>query len=196
VHEVDLRAGLRVSVASVAWTVSAGTIAVVLGVGSGSLVLVAFGVIGMLDAAGSSTLVVHFRHALRHEVFSERHERVALRVVTIGMVIVGVLTAAVGLTRLASGSATESSPVGAVVATASVVVLALLAVRKHRVARRIPSRALFADGWLSANGALLALVTVVGTALTSTLGWWWLDPAAGTAVAAGAIGVGFALARG
>jgi hypothetical protein len=26
--------------------------------------------------------------------------------------------------------------------------------------------------------------------LTATLGWWWLDPGAATAVAAGAIGVG------
>lgn len=190
-----LQAGLRVSIASVVWTVASGAAAVVLGVTSNTLVLVAFGAIGMLDAVGSSTLVIHFRHALRHEVFSARHERVALRMVTIGIVLVGVSTAALSLRRLAERSVSDAALVGVAVAAASVPVLAALATRKHRIGLLIPSRALVADGWLSGSGALLALVTVVGTGFTAAFGWWWLDPVAATAVAVAAVGVGLALAR-
>jgi len=56
----DLRAGLRVSAVSIAWTLSSSVAAVAIGIATGSLVLIAFGLTGVLDAAGSATLVVHF----------------------------------------------------------------------------------------------------------------------------------------
>ena len=77
-----LRAGVRVSAVSIVWTVGSSAAAIVLGLAADSIVLVAFGLTGVLDALGSATLVVHFRHALRHEAFSDRHERIALRTVT------------------------------------------------------------------------------------------------------------------
>ena len=73
----NLRAGVRVSSASIGWTAVSSTIAIILGVTSGSLVLLAFGFAGLFDAAGSLALVLHFRHALHHEAISEKHERVA-----------------------------------------------------------------------------------------------------------------------
>jgi divalent metal cation (Fe/Co/Zn/Cd) transporter len=194
VPDAPLRAGLNVSSASLAWTVASGSGAVVLGVTANSLVLVAFGIIGMLDAVGSTTLVIHFRHALRHESLSERRERVALRVVTVGMVIVGAATVGLGLRRLAERSGSESVPAGVALAAMSAVALAALAARKRRIASLVPSRALLADAWLSATGALLAVVTVAGTGLTDAFGWWWVDPAAATVVGVGAVGVGLALA--
>jgi divalent metal cation (Fe/Co/Zn/Cd) transporter len=191
-----LRAGLQVSVLSIAWTTSASIAAVVLGVSAGSLVLVAFGLTGILDAAGSAALVVHFRHALHHEVLSERHERLALRVVTLGLFVVGSLTAAESGRRLVVHPTSHTVPAGVAVAAISIVVLALLSTRKRRIARRIPSRALLADGWLSATGCLLAVVTVAGTGLSSSFGWWWADPVAAAVVAGGAVGVAVVMARG
>jgi len=191
-----LRAGVRVSVASIAWTVLSGTVAVVVGLSAGSLVLVAFGLTGLLDAAGSAALVLHFRHALRHQALSEGHERRALRVIIAGLVLVGSLTAAESVRRLVGGVHSEASPAGLALAAVSIGVLAVLSVRKNRIAERIPSTALRADGWLSATGCLLAVVTVAGTGLTSTLGWWWADPVAAAAVAGGAVGIAVVMARG
>jgi len=190
---VDLHAGVRVSAASIGWTLLSSAVAVTLGVAAGSLVLVAFGLTGVLDAAGSATLVVHFRHALRHDTFSDRHERVALRVVTGGLLTVGGLTAVESIRRLITGEPSHASPAGAVLATVSIFVLAGFSRRKILVARRIPSRALLADAWLTATGCLLALVTVAGTGLTSAFGWRWVDPAAALAVACGAIGIAMIL---
>src|SRR5438132_7514071 len=98
-----LRAGLRLSAASVAWTVVSSGLAVVIGLRGGSLVLVAFGLTGVLDAAGSIALVSHFRHAIRHDTFSERHERRALRVVISGLLVVGTVTGVERARRLLSG---------------------------------------------------------------------------------------------
>src|SRR5262245_7685183 len=70
-----LRAGLRVSTASICWTVVTSAAAVALGLAKGSVVLVAFGAVGTLDVVGSVALVAHFRHALRHDAISDRYER-------------------------------------------------------------------------------------------------------------------------
>ncbi len=191
-----LRAGVRISVVSIVWTVLSGTTAVAVGLSAGSLVLVAFGLTGLLDAAGSATLVVSFRHALQHEALSEGHERTALRVITAGLLLVGTLTAVESIRRLVGGVRPDAAPAGLVLAAASIGVLAVLSVAKLRIAVRIPSRALGADGWLSATGCLLAAVTVAGTGLTSALGWWWADPVAASVVAVGAVSIAAVMARG
>ena len=189
-----LDAGLRLSIASIVWTVCASASSVAVGVRSSNLVLVAFGCTGLLDAAGSTALVVHFRHAMRHDTFSERHERVALSIVTIGLLVVASLTAVESSRRLVLRVHGRETPTGIAIAGASMVVLAWLAYRKRAVGMAIPSHALVADGWLSLTGALLALVTVAGTFL-SRLGWWWADPAAALVVAIGALAIGIVLRR-
>lgn len=190
----DLQAGLIVSVASIVWTVVASAVAITSGLRAGSLVLVAFGCTGILDATGSVALVIHFRHSLRHEAFSERHERVAFLIVNTGLVVVAVTTAVESVLRLAGGKHGEESELGVATAAASIAVLAVLSRRKIRLGRLIPSQALVADGVLSGTGAWLAVVTVVGT-LLSAVGWWWADPVAALAVALGAFGVAVLLAK-
>jgi divalent metal cation (Fe/Co/Zn/Cd) transporter len=190
------RTGLSLSLLSVAWTVSASVIAEVLGFRAGSLVLIAFGFTGFFDAAGSTALAVHFRHALRTGDFSERRERTALRIITLGMVTVGVVTAIESVRRLLGGESTKSVPAGLVLAAVSIGVLAVLSRRKRQVGHQILSRALLADGWLSATGCVMAVVTVVGTGATSAFGWWWVDPVAALVVAAAAVGVAVAMHRG
>ena len=192
----SLPAGLRLSGASLAWTLVAGTTATAAGLIGNSLVLVSFGLVGLLDGVGSASLVVHFRHSLRHETFSERHERIALVIVTVGLACIGIATMAGSAFRLAMGTKSHSVPVGSAIAGASIVVLAVLAVGKIRVAPKIPSHALRSDGWVSATGAVLALVALVGTVLDSIFGLWWVDPIAAIVVATGAVGLSAFLARG
>ena len=168
---------------------------VAIGIAQNSLVLVAFGLTGVLDSAGSAVLVMHFRHTLHHEAFSERHERLALRVVTIGLVVVGTLTTAESVRRLLGSVHAKPVAAGVALAAVSAAVLTLLSFRERRVAGVVGSRALLADGWLSATGALLGVVTVLGTGLTSAFDWWWVDPIAAAVVAGGAVVAGVVLAR-
>ena len=190
-----VRAGLMVSIFSLVWTLVAGTAAIAIGIGYGSLALVAFGAIGLVDAVGSAALIVHFRHTLRHEVSSERREQMAHTLVTVGMAIIGTATVGYSAYRLTTRPTAESQMAGIVIASVSIFVLALLSRRKRSLAERISSPALNADGWLSAVGSALAAVTLAGTALQTGLGWWWADPVAAIGVGLGAIGLGLALSR-
>lgn len=192
----SLRDGLRVSQASVGWTIAAGSGAIVVGVIGNSLVLVAFGLVGLVDGVGSGSLIVHFRHSQRQEAVSERHERRSMIVVTAGMAIIGLATSADSAYRLTAHAKSKPLALGIALAGVSVVVLTALAARKRQVARRIPSPALHADSLLSAMGAVLALIALAGTGLNAEFGWWWIDPIAAIAVACGAIGLSVALTLG
>jgi divalent metal cation (Fe/Co/Zn/Cd) transporter len=183
-HRPDVHAARLVSLTSVVWSVVASCVAIALGVTSDSAVLVAFGAIGFVDAAGSVALTYHFRHALRHDALSERLELIAHRVVVTGLFAVGIAAVVGGVVRLVRGDTSESSGPGTALAALSLVVLAALSARKQKLARRVGSDALLADGRLSGVGALQAGVTLFGTAAALALGWGWAD-----AVAAGLVGL-------
>ena len=188
-------AGLRVSWMSLAWTLVVGAFSIRIGVADHSLVLVVFGLLGLFDAAGSAALVVHFRHALRHNALSDRHETLALRFATVGMTTLGLGTGVAGLHRLLTHAQAEREPLGILLAAISVAALAAFARHKRRIASRIPSHALHADSWMSRFGAGLGCVTLAGTALDTLLGWWWLDPGAAVGVAGGALAMNIVLRR-
>jgi divalent metal cation (Fe/Co/Zn/Cd) transporter len=186
-----LRAALRVSVFSVCWTVAASTTAIVAGLVSRALVLIVFGLTGLLDAVGSWALALHFRHALKHQQVSDLRERNALRVVSAGLLAIGAFTIEESARRLATGSHAETSAVGIAIAAASIIVLTALTLRKRTVSRLVLSNALLADSWLSATGGALAAISVAGAALSSSASW--IDPVTALAVAliAAAMGIRF-----
>ena len=188
-----LRAAFRVSATSVAWTVAASAAAIVAGIMAHALVLVVFGLTGVLDAAGSWALALHFKHALKHEAISPSRERLALRIVSIGLVSIGLFAIEESTRRLIARSGARSSLVGVVITAVSIVALTVLTVWKRAIARRVKSGALWADSWLSATGAALAVIAVAGIASSSDHGLYWVDPATALLVAllAATTGVGF-----
>ena len=190
----DAQAAFRVSLVSVVWTAAAGGLAIALGVASHSAVLVAFGAIGFVDAAGSVALAYHFHHAIRHEALAEHLEQLAHRVVVAGLFLVGLGAVVVGSVRLVTGAHADDSFAGTLLAAVSLVVLAALSARKQQVARRVGSRALLADGRLSAIGAAQAAVALFGTAARG-FGWSWADAIAATIVGLVAMTTAFVTRR-
>jgi divalent metal cation (Fe/Co/Zn/Cd) transporter len=174
---------------SIAWTLVASTLAITLGIASNSSALVAFGCVGYVDLAGSVALVHHFRHALRTDALSDRFERRAHRIVTFGLLVIGLAAIVAGGIRLASGHRPSTSDAGMGIATASLVVLGVLAVLKVRLGKRVPSAALRSDGFLSGIGAAQAAVVLLGALAASALSWHWADDAAAIVVGAVAIGI-------
>ena len=183
-HRSHVNAAFLISAQSALWTIASSSVAVWLGIHSHIAVLVAFGAIGFVDAIGSIALVYHFRHELRHDALSEKLERLAHRVVLVGLLLVGCAAIVGGVARLASDESSGSSGAGVVLAAASLVALLFLSSRKRSIARQVSSNALLSDGHLSAIGAMQAVVTLAGTALTRWLDWSWADAAATIVVGA------------
>src|SRR4051812_41152408 len=186
-----VRAARRVSEVSIAWTMVGSSIAVALGIAAGSSALVAFGLVGYVDLIGSIALVHHFRHALQSDELSDRFERRAHLIVTVGLLVIGFATVAISIIRLASDHRPKTSAAGIILAGVSLVGLSVLATVKVRIAQRVPSAALRSDGYLSGVGAAQAAVVLVGTGADEILSWHWADDAA--AVVVGAVAVGIAV---
>jgi hypothetical protein len=179
-QRADANAARWVSVQSVVWTVTSSVAAIALGIGANSAVLVTFGSVGLVDAVGSIALTYHFHHTVRHDRISDELERLAHRVVLVGLAVVGLAAITAGLARLLMGESGGASAGGILVATASLVVLAVLSTRKRAIAKRVSSPALLSDAHLSAIGAAQAAVALIGTAATQALGWNWADAVATT----------------
>jgi divalent metal cation (Fe/Co/Zn/Cd) transporter len=190
VHTADFTRALLVSLLSAAWTLVAGSLAIAVGVRDGSGVLVALGAIGLLDAAASVILAEHFAHARRHERASDRREQIAHRAVTVGLMCVGLATAAVSIWRLAANESGHASGASVVLAGASFVALIGLARWKRSLALCVRSRALLGDSRLSLIGAAQSAIAVAGTITTEELHWGWADPAAALGVGIVALAVG------
>ncbi len=177
-HRPNVSAALRVSLLSVVWTVLSGVCAVVIGLHSHSSVLVAFGAVGTVDAIGSAALSYQFVHGLRHDRLSERLETLSHRVVLGGLLVVGSAAVIGGVLRLVVESPRGSSVAGVILAGVSFLILLVLSRTKLRLARRISSEALRSDGHLSAVGAVLAAVTLLGTVVERWFAWHWADATA------------------
>jgi divalent metal cation (Fe/Co/Zn/Cd) transporter len=180
-----VRSGIRISVASALWTSISSAAAIIIGVASSSLALIAFGLVQVFDFAASVVLVVHFRD----RGAKEHLERVVLRVVASGLFALGTVTVVFSVVHFMNHDASSDSTASVVLTGSSLLALTALALRKRVVAVRLPSRALHADSKLSIVGAALAGVTVVGISSAKAFGWWWADAAAALVIAVGAIGM-------
>ncbi|MGI8847123.1 MAG: hypothetical protein ACR2GX_02500 [Candidatus Dormibacteria bacterium] len=177
-----IRSAWLISLVSVLWTAIAGATGIAIGLADGSGILVVFSAVGIVDAVGSAALVYHFGHALRHAKISEGLERTAHGIVTIGLIVVGLAAMGANAFRLVTGLGSHSSGVAAGLAAASLAVLIILSLRKRAVARIVMSGALLTDAHLSAVGALLAAMALIGIVVTQAFGWWWVDAAAAMAI--------------
>jgi divalent metal cation (Fe/Co/Zn/Cd) transporter len=185
----NARAARRISEVSIAWTVVGSSLAIAIGAASGSSALIAFGLVGYVDLVGSVALVHHFRHALVADELSDRFERRAHLIVTLGLLTVGVVTVTASAARLVAGHHAKTTAAGIVIAAVSLVGLSVLAVLKVRIAARVPSAALRADGQLSGVGAAQAAVVLLGTVASSVLSWHWADDTAALVVGSVAIAI-------
>jgi hypothetical protein len=121
-------------------------------VACGNLTLVAFALTCALDAAASAVLVDLFDRDLRDGRQPRESERLALRVISLGMCAAGASTAVQSVWRLVRGSDATATIAGPAIAAISLVVLSGFAHRKTLIAYRAGRAGLLADAQLTKIG--------------------------------------------
>jgi len=179
----DLRAALRISYASIAWSVVAGSVSIAVGLRSSSTALVGTGTDLIADLVSSVVLVWRFRVELHGGRPGHEVERRAHLVAALALIAVALGVAIASIARLVSGHGASPSAVSVTVAAASVVVLPVLAIGKRRIAAAIPSPALRTDAVITFVGAATAGLSLIGLVLTESLHWTAADPAAALGIA-------------
>ena len=135
-----------------------GGTAILVGLASGSLSLLGFGLDAAIDSAASVVLVWRFRTEVREPHRAERIEALAETAVGVVMFVLAAFLGVSAIGALASNAQPEPSDIRTVLLVVALLVLPPLAIAKHRVARRLGSGALRADSILTAIAAVLALI--------------------------------------
>lgn len=175
-----LQRGQRLEIFTIAWNVLEAIIAVTAGWLAGSIALIGFGFDSAIEVIAGAFVLRRFHSELRgaseEEVQSEG--RTATRVVGITFLVLGAYIAYEAVSTLWKQEPPEQSTVGIILATASLLVMPLLAWRKLKVGRALESPALVADSKETFVCSYMSFALLLGLGLNALLGWWWADPVA------------------
>ena len=169
--------GAHLEYLTIGWNTLEAAVAVASGMMAGSIALVGFGLDSVIETLSGVTLLWRLRldsDAARRE----RAERLALRLVGMGFLLLTLYVAGDAMQTLVRREHPRESVPGIVLAAASLIVMPLLAGAKRRVARGIDSGALQADSRQTDLCAWLSAILLGGLLCNALLGWWWADPAA------------------
>lgn len=155
-----------------------GAASIVAGLLAGSVSLVGFGLDSLIEVTSGAALVWRLRHDL-NATRREQVERTALRTVGACFMALALYILYESSSMLVRHAPPERSIAGIVIASASVIVMPLLAGAKRRVALQIGSRAMQADSKQADFCSYLSAILLGGLLLNALFGWWWMDPAAG-----------------
>lgn len=182
-----IRRGLSLEYLTVGWNVLEAIIAILAGIASGSVALIAFGVDSIVETISGVVLIWRLRSEERGELDKtgiERVERRAELLVGVSFMILAAYVAFEAVRTLISAEAPDPSPVGIVLTAVSIGVMLWLARAKERTGKALGSRALIADAHQTRACWYLSAVALAGLALNAFFGWWWADPVAALAIVA------------
>ena len=162
---------------------SVAALALAFAAASGSLALAAFGLESLVDGAASGVLVWRFRTERRDAARGEEIEQKARLLVGMVLLAVASYLAVASVRALTTGTARHDSVGSVVLLVVSAAILPGVAYRKLSLARQIPSRALHADGLLTAVAAVLAAVTLAAVVVNRYARVTVADPVAALVMA-------------
>jgi divalent metal cation (Fe/Co/Zn/Cd) transporter len=177
-----LQRGVWLAVATVAWNVVEGIIAVWAGILASSVALIGFGIDSFVETASAALVGWRLQAELSGRADEERAERLEHRAgriaggLLLGLAVYIVIDA--GRRLLGFGAAAEESRIGIVLTLVSAVIMPGLGWIKLRTAKALGSGALRADAYETIACSWLSVATLIGLTLNAALGWWWADPAA------------------
>src|SRR5688500_10641026 len=171
-----LRRGRMLEYLTIVWNLLEGLISVAAGLLAGSVALVGFGVDSFIESASGGAVL--WRLHVDHPEKRERSERMALKLVGVGFVLLAAYVTFDAVKAIINREPPEATFLGIGIAALSLVVMPLLARSKRRVAKDLHSHAMEADARQTDICTYLSAILLGGLLLNALFGWWWADPVA------------------
>jgi divalent metal cation (Fe/Co/Zn/Cd) transporter len=177
-----LRRGVALEGVTVGYNALEGIVAIVAGLAAGSVALTGFGVDSVIEVTSGVLLWWRLRAELGSAPLGPTVERRAARGAGFLLLALAVYLIAESAHVLWTGKRPETSTLGIVLTSLSLIAMPLLARAKLKTAEELESRSLRADAHETIVCAWLSATTLLGLALNAALGWWWADPVAALAM--------------
>ncbi len=175
-----LRVGMILVVTTMLYNVVEAVIALWAGVEAASIVLIEFGSNSVLELIAAGVLIWR----LRLEARGADAERVAQadlgvhRFVGLSFMALALYVLVQSAWMLWQREVPSASPIGLLLATASLIIMPLVSLGKLRAATEVGSRALRAEAKETLACSYLSLTLLLGLGANAALSWWWADPVA------------------
>jgi len=182
-----LRRAFRLEVASVAWSLFEGAVALAVALTAASVVLLGFGADSFVESASALLMLWRLSRERRAQDLREidRLEGLSRRLTAASLILLAGYVTVDAVRVLVTAQRPRFSPAGAALLVVSMMLMMVLARAKRRTATALGSRALAADAFQTTACWWLSAIALSGTALNALWGWWWADPVA--AVIAGVL---------
>lgn len=181
------RRALILEYGTMAWNAGEAVLTIALGSMAGSLALIGFGTVSVVELFASGVVVWHVRS---DEAKQPRRTRLALRLIAVAFIALAIGLIIAAGNDLFSGRRAGESPWGIAYLAITAIVMFGLAILKRRTAIQLESEPLRSEATVTFLDGILSVTTLAGLALNATLDWWWADPAAAILVAIAAINEG------
>ena len=162
--------------ATIAWNTIEAFVAVGSGIAAGSIALVGFGLDSTVEVFAACVALWFLRG-------HEHREQRALRLIGATYFVLAAYVILEAARDLLVDTEAATSTIGIILATASLLVMPLLAVAKRRTGTALNSPALLAEAGETLLCAYLSVILLGGLVLNATVGWWWADPLAAIGIA-------------
>lgn len=170
--------------ASLIWMTIEGAAGLAAGFAAASIALIGWALSSVVEGRGSVIVIWRFTGSRTH---SETSEATAQKAVAVSFWLLAPYVAIESARQLITAEHPQTSALGIAVTATSLAIMPALAIAKHRLGARLNSGATTGEGTQNLLCAYLASAVLAGLAANAWLGWWWLDPLIGLAVAAVAI---------
>jgi divalent metal cation (Fe/Co/Zn/Cd) transporter len=181
------RRAVRLEQLTIAYNVVEGVIAVTFGLLAGSIALTGFGFDSWIEVAAAAVVLGRLLADLRGGRLDVAKQRRALRFVAVTFFVLAAYVSVEGVRDLLTDARPETSLVGIALTAASLVVMPTVARFKRHAGQAMGSALVIADAAETRLCAWLSVSTLAGLAAYATVGWAWIDPAAGFVIAAFAL---------
>lgn len=172
------RRAQRLAGASVSYNIIEAAVSIGAGLVAGSVALVGFGLDSVVEVSSGLVILWQFRHRL-----PETRERQALRLIALSFFALAAYVAVESVHSLLAVGEPAPSPLGIMIACASLIVMPFLSWAQRRTGRELGSGSVVADSKQTLLCTYLSGVLLLGLVLNATLGWGWADPLAGLVIA-------------
>ena len=178
------RRALLLEYATMAWNAGEAVLTIALGTVAGSLALIGFGAVSVVELFASGVVVWHVRS---DEARQAGRTQLALRLIAVAFLVLAIALVVAAGNDLLSGRRAGESPWGIAYLALTALVMFGLAAMKRRTATQLGSSPLQSEATVTFLDGILSVTTLAGLALNATLGWWWADPTAAIMVALAAV---------
>lgn len=174
-HRKAASTGRKLEYFTIAWNSIEALVAVVAGALAGSVSMIGFGADSFIEVISGSALL--WRMSVGQEnPKRKRRERVALKIVSFCLLALALYISAESIAALVHTKKPESSVIGIVLASVSLIIMPFLSHFKRKVAKQLDSAAMHADARQTQFSLYLSGILLAGLIANAVLGWWWADP--------------------